>query len=239
MKLPTDPKTRTQILAFAGLILIFLLYLSYFGLSTITTKRKTTQTKLVAAVKKLTEIDRTIKALPALRQSRDDLFWNIQSAATNYILYHEYRNYHLTARETLLPLAAKMGVTIDIPKEGVIEDFPIFSPKTTNTVAARAVPQGPVKTYTGPASTVFALYPVTLSGRAGYAAILAFLNRIESTNPYMAVSELRIQADPKSSEEHEFSMTLLWPIWKTLEQKPKIDDLIDPSQDYDNASESP
>lgn len=241
MKLPVNPKTRTQILVLAGVAVLVLIALAYSGLSAIMTKRAETRAKLDDAISQLNKINREIKAIPALRQSRDDLFWAIQHAATNYILFHEYRNYHLTARDILLPVAAEMGITIDIPKEGVIADLPIAESRSTNKVsrlASRAKDQDKDKDKPAFASHVFALYPVTLTGRSGFASLLAFLRRIESANPYQTVCELSVKADPKTPEEQQFTMTLLWPIWKDIEQKPRIEDLISPAQEYGNESPS-
>jgi hypothetical protein len=237
MKLPSNSKKRVQILILAGAGALVFLVLAYLGLFNILSARSLTRARLSADVSQLESIDREIKALPALRQSRDNLFWSIQQAATNYILFHEYRNYHLTAREILLPLAAESGVTIDIPKEGVVDCFPIADSINTNKVILPAS-QLPAIGYSGPASSVFALYPVSLTGRAGFASLLTFLNHIETLNPYLAVSELTIKADPKTPEVHDFSMTLLWPIWKNLELKPKVEDLISPAREYGNASAS-
>lgn len=237
MKLPVNPKTRTQILLLAGVAVLALLAMAYSGLSTIMTKRAETHAKLLDAISQLNKINREIKAIPALRQSRDDLFWTIQQAATNYILFHEYRNYHLTAREILLPVAAEMGIMIDIPKEGVIDVFPIAESKSTNKVS-RLASRSKDKDNPAFSSHVFALYPVTLTGRSGFASLLAFLRRIESVNPYLTVCELSVKADPKTPEEQQFAMTLLWPIWLDMEQKPSIDDLISPAQEYGNASPS-
>ena len=238
MKLPEDSKKRNQILVLAGLGGILVLTLVYFGLSSLLSTRAESRLRLKSATEQLDTIDREIKALPDLRQTRDDLFWRIQFAATNHILFHEYRNYHLTARETLLPLAAELGLAIDIPKEGVVTDFPILESKAANRAAA-ALPASPPnpKAYPGPISTFFALYSVTLTGRAGFDPLLAFVRRIETMNPYLTVSELTVSADPKTPEEHAFSLTLLWPIWKNLEQKPKVEDLILPAKEYDAHSE--
>jgi hypothetical protein len=237
MKLPVNPKTRNQLLILAGIAVLALLAMAYSGLSAIMTKRAETHAKLLDAISQLNKINREIKAIPALRQSRDDLFWTIQQAATNYILFHEYRNYHLTAREILLPVAAEMGIMIDIPKEGVIDVFPIAESKSTNKVS-RLASRSKDKDNPAFSSHVFALYPVTLTGRSGFASLLAFLRRIESANPYLTVGELSVKADPKTPEEHQFAMTLLWPIWLDMELKPSIDDLISPAQEYGNASPS-
>lgn len=231
MKLPTDPKMRMQLLILAGVVAVVALGLIYVGLSSLLATRAKTRLKLDTALSQLNIINLELRELPRLRQSRDDLFWTIQYAATNYVLFHEYRNYHLTARETLIPLAAEMGITIDIPKEGAVVDLPIPEPKTTNKTV-RAAASRTDRDYPGPISPVFALYPVSLSGRAGYERLMAFIRRVESQNPYLTVADLTIADDPKAPEEHEFSMTLLWPIWKNLEQKPKVEDLILPMQAY-------
>lgn len=231
MKLPVDPKRRTQILVLAGVVTVLLLVFLYLGFSYILTLRAKTKLDLDDARDKLNKLEREIKAFPTVRQTRDDLFWSIQFAATNHILFHEYRNYHLTAREILLPLAAETGIALDIPKEGAVIDLPVPDPKSTNKTA-RATSAGKGKGTAGPASPFFALYPVSATGRAGFDQLLAFLRRIESRNPYIAVSELRLTANPDSPETHDFSITLLWPIWKNLDQKPKLKDLILPAQEY-------
>ncbi len=231
MKLPVDPKRRTQLLALAGVVTVLFLVLLYIGLSFLLTLRSQTQIDLEDAREKLGRLEQEIKAFPAVRQARDDLFWNIQFMATNHILFHEYRNYHLTAREILLPLAAETGISLDIPKEGIVIDLPVPEPKSTNKVA-RASSAGKGKGAAGPASPVFSLYPVSATGRAGFDQLLAFLRRIESRNPYISVSDLHLTADPATPETHDFSITLLWPIWKNLDQKPKLKDLILPAQEY-------
>lgn len=118
MKLPVDPKMRTQLMILVGVGAVVLLVLGYFGLSFLLTQRAESKIKLDAATLQLEKIQAEIKALPDLRQSRDELFGAIQLASTKYILFHEYRNYHLTAREILLPLAAELNIVIDIPKKG-------------------------------------------------------------------------------------------------------------------------
>lgn len=239
MKLPTDQKIRNQLLILLGVASVIILVLGYFGLSSLLTRRAESKIKLDAALDQLFKIQTEIKALPALRQSRDNLFGAIQLASTNYILFHEYRNYHLTAREILLPLAAEMNLIIDIPKEGSVIDFPIAEVKTTNkTAKATSSSRSAAKGYPGPASSTFALYPVTVTGKAGFIQLLGFLRRIESINPYLAVSELSVQGDPAVPDRHDFILTLHWPIWKNLELKPKREDLILPTQAYANEPET-
>ena len=237
MKLPTNPKMRMQLLILAGVGGLVILLLGYFGLSSLLTQRAETRIKLHAALEQMDKINREIKALPALRQSRDDLFRSIQNAATHYILFHEYRNYHLTARETLMPMAAALNITLDIPNEGALMDFPIPESKVTDRLI-KAQPKTP-REYAGPISSTFGLYPVTLTGRAGFIPLLAFIRRMEDANPYMTVTDLSVGADSQSPEIHSFSLTVLWPIWKNLELKPKPEDLILPVQEYANPTEKP
>jgi hypothetical protein len=237
MKLPTDPKIRMQLMIFLGIVSIVIIRLGYYGLSSILAQRAIARAKLHSALGQMDKIDREIRALPALRKSRDDLFLSIQQAAARYILYHEYRNYHLTARETLLPLAASLDITIDIPREGSVLDLPIPDSKVTDR-PLKASAKGP-KDYAGSISSTFALYSVTLTGRAGFVPLLAFIRRIEDENPYMTVTDLVVDGQAGQPDAHAFTFTVLWPIWKNLELKPKNEDLIQPTQDYANLPENP
>lgn len=229
MKLPTDSKTRTQLAALAGFGLLAIAVLLYMGLASLLTRRTELRAKLDAARAELARIDREIKALPALRESRDDLFWTIQHAASNHILFHEYRNYHITAREQLLPMAAELAIPLDIPREGAIVDLPIPPPPVaTNKPGARpaAVRRKPAE---APVSPFFALYTASMNGRASFDQLLALLRRMEERNPYLTLAQLEITDDPEVPDVHAFSMTLLWPVWKNLDQKPKPQDLIYPA----------
>lgn len=238
MKLPTDAKTRNQLLVLGGLVAVIALAAGYLGLSSLLTKRAEGRIRLASAHEQLDKINREIMAMPALRKSRDDLYEAMEYASTNYILFHEYRNYHLTARETLMPIAAELNIAIDIPKEGAVQDFPVPEAKTTNKVAKAATKTG-ARDFPTEASAVFALYPVSVSGRAGFVPLLAFIRRLESLNPYLTVSELSVQAQEETPGEHAFTLTLLWPIWKNLEQKPKREDLILPSNETGHETETP
>jgi hypothetical protein len=222
---------RMQVMILIGIGSVILLLLCYFGLSSLLAQRAQTHLQLEAATDQMDKINREIKALPDLRRSRDDLFWAIQQAATNYILFHEYRNYHLTARETLLPMAAALNITIDIPREGGVADFPIPESKVTDRLI-RVQAKSPGG-YSGAISSTFGLYSVTLTGQAGFVPLLAFIRRMEESNPYLTVTDLSVKANASQPEAHSFTLTVLWPIWKNLELKPKPEDLIFPAQDYD------
>jgi hypothetical protein len=235
MKLPTDPKIRKQLLALGGVVALLILVAGYLGLTSLLTRKAEGRIKLEAARGQLDKISREIMALPALRKSRDVLFNSMEYASTHYVLFHEYRNYHLTARETLLPIAAELNITIDIPKEGVVQNFPVPESKATNKVVAA----GAKTTKSADTSTFFALYPVSITGRAGLVPLLAFIRRLESMNPYLTVSELSVQAQSETPEEHAFTLTVLWPIWKNLEQKPKREDLILPTNEIGHETETP
>ncbi|MFO7534623.1 MAG: hypothetical protein R6X19_02900 [Kiritimatiellia bacterium] len=237
MKLPTDAKTRKQLLALGGVVALLILVAGYLGLTSLLTKKAESRIKLEAAREQLDKISQEIMALPALRKSRDVLFNSMEYASTHYVLFHEYRNYHLTVREMLLPIAAELNITVDIPKEGVVQNFPVPESKATNKVVTAGA-----KTVRAPAadtSAFFALYPVSITGRAGLVPLLAFIRRLESMNPYLTVSEISVQAQPETPAEHAFTLTVLWPIWKNLEQKPKREDLILPTNEIGHETETP
>jgi hypothetical protein len=238
MKLPSDPKSRMQALALIGIGIVILLFWGGYGLSQLLTYRAKTLAALETKQNQLNQINTTITALPELRRQRDDLFWEIQAAATNYILFHEYRNYHLTAREILLPMATAYDVTLDIPGEGSIVDFPIPEAKVTDRLLKASTTKGS-KEYGGPISSTFGLYSITLTGKAGFMPLIAFLRHIEESNPYLTLSDLTISADAQNPGAHPFSIIVLWPIWKNLELKTKPEDLFLPVKDYANSTETP
>ena len=188
------------------------------------------------------KIQAEILALPALRKSRDEIFLRLRERTESHLLFHRYRNYQLTARDRLLPLAAASGLRGEIAREAAPIPMPIAAPagpkkkpaakgRTTETKGRTTDAENSV-------SLTYELYPVTMTASGSYAAVVRFLRAVETENPLVTVTELAITSQPKTPEEHLISISFLWPIWKDLDLKPKVQDLIMPIIAFPSEGES-
>jgi len=178
------------------------------------------------------KVQAEILMLPALRKSRDEIFLRLREQTEPHLLFHRYRNYQLTARDRLLPLAAASGLKGEIAREAAPIPMPIAAPSGPKKKSA-AKPRttetkGRASDAENPVSLTYELYPVMMTASGSYAAVVRFLRAVETENPLVTVTELAITSQPKTPEEHLISISFLWPIWKDLDLKPKVQDLIMP-----------
>ncbi len=214
-----------------GLILIVL----FGGIFFFSRLRNTALTDLKSVQQEHERIQAKIQALPQLRKSRDELFLRLRSRTESYLLFHRYRNYHLTAREYLLPLAITAGLQADIGRESNPIPMPATAPKSTKKTPPVRTAKGDSRSPSPDDSSVsqtYALYPVTITATGSYQALVRFIQALEAANPLVVISELAITGQPRTPEDHLFSLSLLWPIWKDLDLKPKVQDLIMPSPSF-------
>jgi hypothetical protein len=94
--------------------------------------------------------------------------------------------------ETLENSARGVGITVDEIQEVGIRELP--RGKTDKTAAA------------------FKSYAVQTAGEGSYERIRAFLDKVETDNPYLCVTDIRITGRPDKPEQHRFSVRMEWPI---------------------------
>jgi hypothetical protein len=63
-------------------------------------------------------------------------------------------------------------------------------------------------------------YGVRLNGSGGYSQLQALVRQLEASNPLLCMTELSINAQPLSPENHQINLTIEWPVEAEIEKSP-------------------
>jgi hypothetical protein len=72
-------------------------------------------------------------------------------------------------------------------------------------------------------SPAFVPYTVKVGMRCGYYDLLRLIAELESKSPYATVSNLTIEQQPSTPEDHIVDLRIQWPVWAN----PKIKDIVE------------
>lgn len=73
---------------------------------------------------------------------------------------------------------------------------------------------------------VFGMFSVDIMVQCNYDDLLAFVQEMESHNPYLCLSGLIIAPQRGSAETHNVSVEIQWPVWKDMETASKVRERI-------------
>lgn len=200
MAMPDNPTERKKIIAMIILgvllgayLLINFLLLPYFA--TVREKRERVEELehlIWRAETELQAVDRNMQRNASLVDELLDI-----SERQRLILRPSLGNYLLVASEIMDRHADGLNLTLD----------PLTEP-------SRPSRQSSINEQQAGGTMRFRPYTVNATLTGGTHALVQFLRRLETSNPYLSITRLIIMEDPETGpDSHFFSLSVQWPIW--------------------------
>ncbi len=206
IKLPENPTERKKIIALMCIGGLAVLYLAFmFGVKPYMASQQNKKERVTEledliwrAQRDLSGVERSMERNAALVKDLLTI-----SEVQRFILRPSLGNYLLVANEILHEAAKDLKLSLDN-----VSEVPRPAPPATLPATAGQAPKTP-------ASTIrFSPYTVNLSITGGLHALVEFLHRLESSNPYLAATRVVImQQDGHAPETHFVSVHVQWPTW--------------------------
>lgn len=206
MKLPSDKKERTKVLALIAVGVVLAIYgiaaVIVMPLSRIKRERAAAILELDG---KLGKARTAVSRMAADRARNSSVLNEIVTTATrgNMVLHDRLGNFLLGASEVVEGHARKCGVPITAPTE----------------IGISQLPQG--SSNKDPAA--FKSYTAHIGVECGIHDLIRLLSQIETNNPYACISSLAIAAQPDKPEKHSVALDIQWPIWNDPEMPSKLE----------------
>ncbi|MEI6971441.1 MAG: hypothetical protein WCL44_07960 [bacterium] len=195
MEFPKGKKERLQIAAFAGVVVIGVLYaLVAFVVQPYRASYAEALTKISTLGDQLQAANTFITKNKNSKEKCEEMRSVLREIDAAYILKDEYDNYNIKAIEYLTSTFVVPGVSLDPPTDG----------------QAFVIPRGPrssLKSFVIPISC-------RVTGRRSYENLLELFRKIEKSNPYMSISRVNISAALPGTMAQAVSFTISWPIWE-------------------------
>jgi Tfp pilus assembly protein PilO len=194
MKLPEDRKQRIQVLVLIGIgcVVVLILLAQFAIVPIIDSRRKLAETREEYRAR-LEKAQRELKASAQIQAEFDEVTRQLQAIASDYLLRPILGSYLVGVTEAMEPRAKETGFVLDDIQERGVQALRLQAKETAG--------QRPYNAYSA-----------QISGQGSYAEIMAFLNAIETRNPYVCVTELRISGQPDNPSQHRVSLRIEWPI---------------------------
>jgi hypothetical protein len=120
----------------------------------------------------------------------------ILDSSSRHVLQARHGNYLIGARRIVEQSAAQAGVSIvSVTELGI----------STLELSAAPAGQAPDRS--------FKSYTAEVSARGSLSALVAMLDSIEKSNPFLCVSKLQVTAYEKDPQRHQVFLRIQWPIW--------------------------
>ncbi len=209
MKLPDTKKERIQTIILIIVGIIFVLYVSGSYAIKPLRKKRTDQLNRIEELKSKIEMVKSVIQLVKLgKQVNNDVVAELVqiTETSNYVMKAQLGNYLIGATELIEKMAEEEQVALKSIRELNITDIA----EANND------------------SNPFRLYNIRVSIECGIHDLVKLLKNIESSNPYLAISEISIIGQPAQSAEHSISFNIQWPIWK---DESIINDIIQSSEE--------
>lgn len=200
IRLPENPDERKKAIAAIALGVVVLLFVTFmYGLQPYLASIRARKERVTELEDEIWRAEKEIKAMDRIREQNNDIVTRIlnESEVKRHILRPSLGNYLLVATEVINQAASGIKISIE---------------------AINEMPAPAVTTKKGQAKNQqddrFAPYTINLSLTAGLHDLARFIHRLESGNPYLAVTRLIVMAQSSENpEQHFISIHLQWPIW--------------------------
>jgi len=200
IRLPENPEDRKKAIAAIVLGVVVLLFVAFmYGVQPYRASIRARKARVAELEDEIWRAEKEIKAMDRIREQNNIIVEKIldESEAKRHILRPSLGNYLLVATEVINQAASGIKISIE----------------TINEMPTPAVTPQKGKTDTKQDNR-FAPYTINLSLTAGLHDLARFIHRLESANPYLAVTRLIVMAQSSEDpEQHFVSLHLQWPIW--------------------------
>ena len=210
MKLPDDPKERTQILVLVGILGLGALYGLYMAANAMVIKPHKDKVKLVEDLRsKLADATDDVKMMPDLEKNNDEHIATITDISDRHVLHPDLGNYLIPAKKFIGKHAADSKTSVIDVKEIGISEFPMPKPpKPVRDESGHAKPvAAPKKEY------AFKIYTARVEIANGYHELLRLIKQIEKSNPYVCITSITVTPSEDNDFAHNMSFDIQWPIW--------------------------
>lgn len=200
MKLPTDPKERTQILVLIGLVAVGVCVGIFFAFKSLADSKKEMLVKIEELDSSLSKADAKIKRMQVDAVDNEAAVKEILDVSEDYVLTSVLGNYQLVARDILEGIAKELELEIE---------------------PVRELGQAEIPYARGPG--VFNGYTARVTLFCGMHDLVKYLQKLEAQNPYLCVTGITIvERHRQSPNLHQVSFDVQWPVWSDPELKDKL-----------------
>lgn len=196
MRLPQDKKERIKILVIALMVLVAALNGTFmFVIKPMRAKQKAATERIIELDNQLRTARAQIARVLAEREINIGVIRDIIEITDvkGYVLRARLGNFLLSATEAMEECAKR----IDVPLAAVRE------------VGVSSVPKAPE----APGDNYFNSYNVRVNLECGLHDLVRLLREIETSSPYLCVSNLGIVSQSGTPGVHDASFDVQWPIW--------------------------
>lgn len=193
MKLPENKKERIQVFVLIGIgVALALFALIQVAVVPFNAARQKLQVVQAELDKRMEKARKELLHARMVKEEFDIVTADIDRIMATNVLRPILGSYLVGVTETIEQAARKAGIEVDEIQE----------------VGIREIPRGAMdKTH-----EVFKSYAVQMSGEGAYEEVCAFLDKIETDNPFLCVTEIRITGRPDKPERHRLNVRVEWPI---------------------------
>ncbi len=216
MKLPDDPKERSQLIVLIGIVGVAAVYGIYMAASSVLMKpQREKQEQIEEITEKLRKANEAVQMMPMSQKNNDNHIAIISEIDSKHILHPRMgKNYLLPAEEFVREQEVVSKSKVISVKEIGISNFPTPDPpKDTGDAHA---PKPKPKVY------AFKIYTVRVEVAEGLHNMIKLIKQIESANPCISISAMDIAPESETPFEHSMSFDIQWPIWNATKTTEKI-----------------
>lgn len=202
MKLPTDKKDR-QMLILIAIVAISAVYavINFMVMPLIRVKQEM-PLQLEEINTKISQAQLSLSSVPENLARHNAAVDHIGYVASEYLLQPVLGSYILEAERLIEQQAQVNGVVISSYREDGIRDIP--KPR-------RRQPGNRLRSYS-----------IIVHTRIGYDKLISLIDAIEQSNPYVAILDLHVAANPQTPLEHDVRFRVQWPIWGGIDELPLL-----------------
>ncbi len=203
MKMPTDKKTRGQILILIALAAAGVVYavFSFVVLPCLRSRREVPK-QLEEIEARLSQAERIISSVPENIEKHNAAVAQINEINEKHLLQPVLGSYILEAESRIEKLAADIGVSVkNYRDEGVRDFFPGPS---------QGIDNYRLRSYTA------MIYLET-----DFEKLTQLIDAFEQSNPYLSILDINVVAQPRNPQIHDIRFRVQWPIWGGGEELPQ------------------
>jgi hypothetical protein len=216
MKLPDDPKERSQLMVLMGIFGMDAVYGIYMAASSVVMKpQREKQEQIEEITEKLRKANDAIELMPMSQKNNDKHIAIISEIDSKYVLHPRMgKNYLLPAEEFVREQEAASDSKVISVKEIGISEFP--TPEPPKATGDAHAPKPKPKVY------AFKIYTVRVEVAEGLHNLIKLIKQIESAHPLVSISTINITPEEETPFIHNMSFDIQWPIWNATMTTEKI-----------------
>jgi hypothetical protein len=196
MKLPESKKERLQVFILIGVGVVAVLYAMMQLLVTpFTASKQKLRESLQTTRDYLDKAERELKFAPSLKEEFNSVSEELDQTIATNVLHSILGSYLVGVADTIETQARALNIKVDEVQEVGIRELP-----RPNKKGATSAP------------VYFKSYSVQVAARATYEQATSFIRNLETINPYLCVSEIRITGQADDPEHHRLNLKIEWPI---------------------------